>query len=173
MTEHPPNELPEIRIDREGVWYYRDIEMTRADIVQYFYQHLHRDLQGNYHIELNQERCSIRVEDVPYVIRSVSMEVAGSDVSPQSMIISLSDGCREELNPETVRIGEMNVLYCRVKKNEHEARFSRQAYYQLAEYIEHDPRKDRYFLVIGDHPYALAANQPNENGGTHAGRPSR
>jgi uncharacterized protein len=173
MTQRAPTELPEIRIDREGVWSYRGVEMIRNDIVQYFYQHLHRDSQGNYQIELNQERCRIHVDDVPYVIRSVSVEFTGPDVSPRSMIISLSDGCHEELDPETLRIGERDVLYCRVKKKEHEARFSRQAYYQLAKYIEYDSHQDRYFLVIGDHPYALATNQPNENGGTHVGRPSR
>ena len=169
MAQRPRNELPEIRIDREGVWYYRDVEMIRIDIVQYFYQHLHRDPLGSYQIELNQEKCTIHVEDVPYVIRSVSTELSGADDRPRSMVIALSDGCLEELDPETLRVGDKDVLYCRVKKREHEARFSRQAYYQLAEYIEYDPHQDRYFLVIGDRPYPLAENQPNENGGTHAG----
>jgi hypothetical protein len=169
MDERRSNEVPELRIDREGVWYYRDVEMIRTEIVRYFYRHLRRDSQGNYQIELNQERCTVHVEDVPYVIRSVSAECAGTDESWRNIIISLSDGCCEELDAETIRIGEKDVLYCRVKKREHEARFSRQAYYQLAEYIEYDPHQDRYFLVIGDLPYALAANQPNENGGTHAG----
>jgi uncharacterized protein len=172
MDERRPNELPEIRIDREGVWYYRDVEMIRTEIVQYFYKHLHRDSQGNYQIELNQEQCSIHVEDAPYVVRSVSAECAGADESQRSMIISLSDGCSEKLDAETIRIGEKDVLYCRVKNKEHEARFSRQAYYQLAEYIEYDPHQDRYFLVIGCCLYALAANLSNENGGNHAGRPS-
>lgn len=169
MAQRAPNELPEIRIDREGVWSYRGVEMIRNDIVQYFYQHLHRDSQGNYQIELDQERCSIHVEDVPFVVRSVSAEFSPTDDRPQKLIIALSDGCVEELDPETLRIGVKDVLYCRVREREHEARFSRQAYYQLAEYIEYDPRRDRYFLAIGGHPYALSANQPNENGGTHAG----
>jgi uncharacterized protein len=162
MPERRPNELPEIRIDREGVWYYRDVEMTRTEIVQYFYQHLHRDSQGNYQIVLNQERCSIHVDDVPYVIRSVSVKFAGSDESLRSMIISLSDGCHEELDPETLWIGDKDILYCRVKEKEHEARFSRQAYYQFAKHIEYDPHQDRFFLVIGDRSYTLAINRPTE-----------
>lgn len=171
MAEQPLNQLPEIRIDREGVWYYRDVEMIRTEIVQYFYQHLHRDPKGNYQIELNQERCSIQIDDVPYVIRSVSVEFVETDKLPRRMIITLSDGCFEELHPETLLIGEGDVLYCLVKNKEHEARFSRPAYYQLAEYIEYDPHHDRYFLMIGDRMYALAVNQPTENGGAHAGRP--
>lgn len=170
MAEQPQNEGPDIRIDRDGVWHYRNMEMIRHDIVQYFYQHLHRDSQGNYRIELDQERCRILVEDAPYVVRSVSLdsEVARNGF-PGGMTLSLSDGCREELDPQTLRIGEKDVLYCRVKNKEHEARFSRQAYYQLAEHVEYDPHQDRYFLTIGDCSYTLAVNQPTENGGPHAG----
>ena len=168
MTEQPQNESPEIRIDRDGVWYYRNMEMKRNEIIQYFYRHLRRDYQGNYRIELNHENCSIQVDDVPYVIRSVSSGFSGADGQP-GMVISLSDGSCEELDPETIRIGEKNVLYCRVKKNEYEARFSRQAYYQLAANIKHDPHQDRYFFAIGDRSYTIAVNQPTEKGGPHVG----
>jgi hypothetical protein len=168
VTEQPQNESPEIRIDRDGLWYYRNMEMKRFDIVQYLYQHLQRDDQGHYRIELNHEHCRIQVEDVPYVIRSVSSGSCGTDGQP-GIVISLSDGSCEELDPETIRIGEKDVLYCRVKKNNHEARFSRQAYYQLAENIKHDPHQDRYFITIGNRSYTLAVNQPTENGGAHVG----
>jgi uncharacterized protein len=169
MTERSQNESPEIRIDRDGVWYYRNVEMIRTEIVQYFYKHLRRDSQGHYRIELNHEHCSIQVDDVPYVIRSVSSGVEGADGQPAGMVISLSDGSCEELDPETIRIGEKDILYCRVKKNEHEARFSRQAYYQLAENMNHDPQQDLYYITIGNRSYTLAVHQTNENGGPHAG----
>ena len=166
MAEQPQNESPGIRIDRNGVWYFRDMEMTRFEIVQYFYNHLRRDSRGHYQIELDHEHCRIQVDDVPYIIRSVSSGFSGADGRP-CMVISLSDGSREELNPETIRIGENNVPYCRVKKNEHEARFSRQAYYQLSENIEHDPHQDRYFMNVDGRSYPLAVNQTTENGGPH------
>jgi hypothetical protein len=166
MTEQPPNESPEIRIDRDGVWYFRNMEMTRMEIVQYFYQHLRRDSRGHYQIELGQEHCRVQVDDVPYIIRGVSSGFAGADGRP-CMVISLSDGSCEELNPETIRIGENNVPYCRVKKSGHEARFSRQAYYQLAVNIEHDPHQDCYFMTVDGRSYPLAVNQKTENGGPH------
>lgn len=166
MTEQYHNESPEIRIDQNGVWYYRDMEMTRLEIVQYFYNHLRQDSEGKYRIELDNEQCFIQVDDVPYVIQSVSREFFGEEKGPR-MVISLSDGSREELNPETIRIGEKNVLYCRVKQCNHEARFSRQAYYQLSEYIEHDIQHDRFFMTVDGHSYLLAVNQPTENGGPH------
>ena len=97
MAEQPQNESPEIRIDRDGVWYFRNIEMTRMEIVQYFYQHLRRDFQGNYQIELGHEHCRVQVDDVPYIIQSVSSGFAGVDGRP-CMVISLSDGSCEELS---------------------------------------------------------------------------
>jgi uncharacterized protein len=168
MTEPTQNESPDIRIDRDGVWYYREMEMKRQEIVQYFYKHLRRDHQGHYRIELNHEHYRIDVDDAPYVIRSVSLGFAGSDGQP-AMFISLSDGSCEELDPETIWIGKENVLYCRVKNSEYEARFSRQAYYQLAENIGHDSYQNRYFIMIGNHSYTLAVEQSTENGGAHVG----
>jgi hypothetical protein len=166
MMDQSQNELPEIRIDRNGVWYFHDMEMTRIEIVQYLYDHLRRDSQGQYRIELDHEQCLIQVDDVPFVIRSVTREFSEVEGRPY-MSISLSDGSREELKPETIRINEKNVLYCRVKQCNHEARFSRPAYYQLCEYIEYDYKQDRYFMTVDGHSYLLAVNQPTENGGPH------
>jgi hypothetical protein len=89
MTERSQNESPEIRIDRDGVWYYRNIEMKRIEIVHYFYKYLRRDCQGYYRIEMNHEHCRIQVEDVPYVIRGVSSGFSGAN-GPPGMVISLS-----------------------------------------------------------------------------------
>lgn len=48
------NDIPpcDIRIDKEGVWYYKDAEMFRKDIVNLFYQNLKLDELGRYIIEL-------------------------------------------------------------------------------------------------------------------------
>jgi hypothetical protein len=168
MTEQAQNESSEIRIDREGVWYFRNMEMTRKEIVQYFYQHLRRDSQGYYKIVLGRENCRVQVDDVPYIIQSVSPGFSGVDGRTR-LVISLSDGSCEELNPETIRIGGNNIPYCRVKESRHEARFSRQAYYQLAVNIEHDPHQDRYFMTVDGRSYPLAVSQKTENGGAHVG----
>ena len=36
----------EIKIDKEGVWYYNGAEMFRKDILDIFFQHLKRDEDG-------------------------------------------------------------------------------------------------------------------------------
>jgi hypothetical protein len=69
----------EIRIDKDGIWYFHGEEMKRQDIVQYFYQHLKKDSAGNYLIEIKNDRCLVSVEDAPYVIRSVAVSCSKND----------------------------------------------------------------------------------------------
>jgi uncharacterized protein len=158
MTEQPLKESPEIRIGWDGVWYFRGMEMTRKDIVQYFYQHLRQDSHGHYQIEIGSQCCRVQVDDVPYIVQSVCPGFAKADART-CMVISLSDGSFEELNPGSIRIGGNNIPYCRVKEGRHEARFSRQAYYQLAVNIEHDPCQDRYVMIVDGCSYTLTVNQ--------------
>jgi hypothetical protein len=145
----------EIFIDREGVWYFCGSEMKRKDIVQYLYKYLKRDLDGNYLIEIEDDRCNVRVEDTPFIIRRVA--VGFSRNSRQLYIdLSLNDGSSEGLNLDApLRIAKANVMYCKVKKGEHEARFSRPAYYQLCEHIEYDSQRGEYRLVLNHISYPL------------------
>ena len=145
------NEPCEIKIDKEGIWHFRGAVMIRQDIVNYFYQHLKADGDG-YCIEIGDQRCSVEVEDVPFIIKSaeLSHSQGGNDNEP-SILLSLSDESTEMLNlDKSLRMGKDNVLYCRVKKDRFEARFSRPAYYQLCKYIDYDATGEAYALNL-DH----------------------
>ncbi|MEW6334753.1 MAG: hypothetical protein AB1558_10820 [Thermodesulfobacteriota bacterium] len=145
----------EIVIDKEGLWHYRGAEMKRADIVHYLYQYLKKDEKGDYLIEIDDDRCPVRVADAPYVVRGVTAGERGVGGRPGVHIL-LNDGTTETLNLETpLRIGEGHVLYCRVKKGEHEARFSRPAYYQICHYLDYDSGSDTYRLVLDQVSYPL------------------
>jgi len=149
------NDHNEILIDREGIWYFCGAEMKRIDIVQHFYKYLKRDLDGHYSIEIEDDRCSVRVEDTPYVIRSIVVGFSPNSGQP-TIDLSLNDGSNERLSLGTpLRIGEDNVLYCMVKNGEYEARFSRPAYYQFCEHIDYDSRNGEYRLVLDHIPYPL------------------
>ncbi len=144
----------EIFIDREGDWYFCGSEMKRKDIVQYFYKYLKRDLDGNYSIEIEDDRCKVRVEDAPYVIRSIDVGICHHSGRPY-IDLSLNDGSNEGLNLDApLRIGKDNALYCTVKEGVHEARFSRPAYYQLCEHLE-DDRNGEYRIVLNHISYPL------------------
>lgn len=157
----------DIQIDKQGIWYYNGAEMIRQDIVQYFYQHLKTDKEGSFYIEINEEKCKVRVADVPYVIKSVDIIHSLNDEKPCFMV-TLSDGKTEIINlDKPLRMGENNVLYCRVRKDEFEARFSRPAYYQLCKYIEYDTVKEAYTVNI-DHCTLPIDFYENMNGGSDA-----
>ena len=124
-----------ITIDKEGRWFHEGLEMIHRDIVLLLYRHLEVDSQGCYVIEWQGERCYVEVEDAPFVVRRVVLE--GPTASQEArFLLYLSDDTRESLMPDTLSVGNANVLYCRVKNQTFPARFNRPAYYQLAEHIE-------------------------------------
>jgi hypothetical protein len=139
--------LCNIRIDKEGVWYYKGAEMFRKEIVNFFYQNLRQDPSGHYLIELENDRCYLDVEDTAFVVRSVRQALSEKDGKTVFYLL-LSDDTIDALDPATLQIGTGNVLYCCVKNNRFAARFLRSAYYQLADHIEYDKDQDRYFIPL-------------------------
>jgi uncharacterized protein len=117
---------------------------------------LESDHTGRYLVRNEKEAFYIEVEDVPYTV--ISVEFKSNEEGGTSFFnILLSDDSVEQLDPSTLRIGKENVLYCSVKKNVFEARFTRKSYYQLAKYIQHDPGKDIYFLILNNRHYEISS----------------
>lgn len=57
----------EIRIDRNGQWYYRGSPIGRKELVCLFASVLKREGDGSYWLETPAERGRVQVEDVPFV----------------------------------------------------------------------------------------------------------
>lgn len=135
-----PEEIPfcQIFIDREGRWYYKGAEMLDRETIRLFYRHMSMDADGRYILEWAGDRCYLEVEDTAFVVRRVDFE--------GRFFLTLSDDSREVLAPESLFVGEGNVLYCRVKES-FPARFTRSAYYQLAGSVE---EKDGAFVLPVD-----------------------
>lgn len=143
-----------IRIDKDGVWYYRGAEMFRREIVNFFYQNLKRDESGRYVIELPNDRCYLEVEDAPFVVRSVHRSISETDARATIHLL-LSDDSVEPLDPETLRIGNDNVLYCTIKNHSFDARFLRASYYQMAGDIEYDEDLNDFFIQLNGHRFYI------------------
>ncbi|MFB3924941.1 MAG: DUF1285 domain-containing protein [Syntrophales bacterium] len=160
MGEELDKDLPpcDIKIDKDGVWYFRGAEMFRKDIIRILCQNLKRDKSGRYIIEMRDEKCYLEVEDTPFVVTSVNRFVEESRGREEWQIL-LSDGSAELLDPATLRMNNQNVMYCSVKGGNFEARFSRAGYYQLAEWIEYDNENDTFFISQGNERYIIACNQ--------------
>lgn len=119
-----------IRIDREGQWYYGDAPIVHPGVRSLFWEHLERTPEGGYRIRMGQEVCEVEVEDVPFVVRQVELD----RWPPRAL---LNDGSWEEFDPRSVRMRD-GVPYVPVKGGAFEARFSRQASYDLLRAVEPD-----------------------------------
>jgi hypothetical protein len=146
------------KIDKNGNWHYRGVEMSRRDIVTLFYRHLLKDDSGRCFIQIGVQRCFVEIEDTAYVVWSIC-RAGGSGGSEQGIGLLLSDDSVEELNPATLRIGAMNVPYCVVKNGSFDARFVTSSYYQLADFISHDPQRDQYYISLKGQNYYIPVAQ--------------
>ncbi|MBN1472675.1 MAG: DUF1285 domain-containing protein [Syntrophaceae bacterium] len=146
----------DIKIDKEGVWFFRGAEMFRKDFVDLFYQHIKQDTDGRYFIQYGDETSYLDVEDKAFVVKSVHKTCSKND-GKECIELLLSDGTVEILEPDTLYIGCNNVLYCHVKERCFEARFLRPSYYQIAEFIEHDPVNDRFLISLNRETHYIKA----------------
>ena len=151
-------ESSEIKIDKEGIWYYKGAHMFRKDILCVFFEHLQIDECGKYLIELNEERCYLDVEDTAFVVGAV-YKTQLPDEGQVKIDILLNDDSCEKLEMNSLHIGRDNVLYCRVKEGKFTARFSRNSYYQLAEFIEQSENGSHFFINLNGEKYMINSNQ--------------
>jgi hypothetical protein len=148
----------EIRIDKDGIWYYNGAHMFRKEILNVFFEHLKIDECGKYLIELGSERCYLEVEDTAFVVVAVYKTKIPGNGKEQIEII-LSDDSREILEMNSLQEGRNNVLYCGVKEGRFTARFLRKSYYQLAEFIEQSENGASFFIKLNGEKYLIKSNQ--------------
>jgi hypothetical protein len=142
-----------IKIDREGAWFYQNAEIEHEETRRYLSEHLVRDPDGQYFIQIHDKRCPVEVEDTPFIVEQIEPLESPSG----GFRITLNEGSTEELNLETLTISPDQIFYCQVKNGKFPARFSKAACYQMVDYIDYDPSEDRYLLKIGkqDSPFLL------------------
>ena len=128
----------DMRIGRDGTWYYRGSPIGRKPLVTLFSSVLKRDPDGQFWLETPVERGRIDVDDAPFT--AVELDVIGQ--GPEQRLIF-----RTNLD-ETVTAGPENPLrvafdestgepspYVHVRDGL-EALLTRPVYYQLAELAE-------------------------------------
>ncbi len=144
------NNLPPcmIYIDKEGKWFHKGLEMIHKGIINDFYRDLSVTDTGEYIISRGSEKCFVEVEDTPFIVTRTEYKE-----DKNQFLIYLIDDTAEKLDPETIEVGNRNVLYCRVKNRKFKARFSRAAYYQFAEHIKEEG--DKYYLPLNNKKYFI------------------
>lgn len=129
----------QIRMAADGELWGEGRRMVHAGIMELIYESMHYE-DEIYFLEVDGKRCQLEVDDTFYVVTAVSETEGG-------LQIALNDGSSEALDPATAWVGQNDVMYCRVKDGSMDARFKRQAYYQLAEWIDEDG--DGFVLKVG------------------------
>jgi len=140
----------DMRIDRDGVWYYHGSAIRRKELVCLFASVLTRDEDGRYWLVTPNEIGLVRVEDAPFI--AVEMFNAGSG---REKMISLRTNVDEIVtvnddhslhvvtNPET---GEPSP-YVRLREGI-KARVARSVYYELvAQGVEEEIDGQLFFGV--------------------------
>lgn len=140
--KYPPCQ---IRMDTEGKLWGEGRPMIHPGIIELVHQSVHFE-DGIYYLELDGKRCQLEVDDTFYVVTGVAPE-------DQGLAVSLNDGSTETLDPASLWVGDADVMYCQVKGGALPARFTRQAYYQVAQWIEEDG--EGFALVLGGRRYPL------------------
>ena len=154
-TDGWPDDLPPclIHVDKEGRLWHLGAEMIHKGINQLLMEHVELDEKGRYIIVFRGQRCFVEVEDTLFVINRVDhLPEAGKE--PEKFVVTLNDDSREELHPETLFLGDENVLYARIKSRRFPARFLRKGYYQLADHIIE--KEGRFILPYRGREYEIA-----------------
>ena len=121
-------------LDREGNWFHEGAPVTHPKLAAALHGWIDRDEEtGRYVLRAGPHWCYIDVEDAPYVVRGLRLEGKPPDMRVH---LRLSDGTDEELAYDSLLQKTNNVMYCTVKAGRFRARFSRGAYYSLAQRME-------------------------------------
>lgn len=140
----------DIRIARDGTWFYLGTPIGRAPLVRLFAGILKLE-DGRYYLVTPVEKVGIQVDDVPFIAVDFRVEGAGTPEQAITFVTNVEDEVtaspdtplRVERDPES---GEPSP-YVMVRRGL-EARIDRKSFYRLVEIGEHaDHEGARWFGV--------------------------
>ncbi|SFM66079.1 DUF1285 domain-containing protein [Thermodesulforhabdus norvegica] len=141
-------------IDEHGQWFCEGNPVLDRQLLRMLSRSLFEE-EGKYFLRCEGEIHPVRVADAPLWVRYVHIQLS-DDGGIETLEIELTDGRKEELRVDTLRIKDNRALYCLATKKNLKARFSKTAYYELARYIEWDEDTRRYFVQISGKKYYIA-----------------
>lgn len=140
----------DIRIARDGTWYYLGTPIGRAPLVRLFAGILKLE-GGQYFLVTPVEKVGIRVDDVPFIAVDFRVEAAGTPEQVVTFVTNVEDEATAGPDhpirvPRDAETGEPSP-YVMIRRGL-EARIDRKSFYRLAEIGEHaDHEGARWFGV--------------------------
>ena len=140
-----------IVLDAEGRFSQDGEPFDHAKLAQAFHRWIGRHPDdGRYILSNGLDWSYFVVEDAPFFVRQLA-ETDGA------LVLTLSDGSEEPLEPSRCRIADSGALYTQVKHSvrggPYEAKFTRHAQTALAPYLEDGETEPR--LRIGEKSHAI------------------
>ena len=140
----------DIRIGRDGTWYYHGSPIGRKRLVKLFASVLKREPDGQYVLETPVEKGRIQVDDVPFVAVELTTAGAGEELVltlrtnlDEFVTVGAGNPIRVASDPETGH----PVPYVHVRDGL-DARIARPVYYELVELgMERRHGKDHLYGV--------------------------
>tara|TARA_B100001123_G_scaffold220100_1_gene248296 strand:- start:2493 stop:3068 length:576 start_codon:yes stop_codon:yes gene_type:complete len=139
----------EIKISRDGSWYYQGSVIARKSLVKLFASVLTRDSDGFYYLVTPAERGRIEIEDAPFVAVSLFCEGSG-----KSQKLTFETNLGEKVTADSdhpIRVayhasnGEPSPYI--LVRNKLEALIARSVYYDLVEHGEESASDCRVYGV--------------------------
>jgi hypothetical protein len=130
----------DMRIARDGAWFYRGSPINRMALVKLFASVLRREGDGTYWLVTPAERGRVAVEDAPFIAVAVEREGEGREqrlIFRTNLDEIVTAGAGHELRVETAADGAP-APYILVRPGL-EARLARPVFYELVEWGEEVP----------------------------------
>ncbi len=147
MTEEPAR-VWYYYIDSDGHLWHDGAEFDVPTVLSLLMRKMGMFPDGRCHVFCQGEECFITSEDVPYVVQDVAF-------ADQGIQLRFPGGYSEALDPQTLWVGDRNVLYCRVRDQKFKARFNRKSYLDLARHVEFDPEHKVFYLTVDNQRYPI------------------
>ncbi len=125
----------DMRIDRNGIWYYHGSPIGRQELVKLFASVLKRDESGDFWLITPAEKARIQVEDAPFLAVELFVEGSGSNQKlkirtniDEIVAIDTDHPLEVEFDPKTGEPAPYVTLRSGIR-----ARLTRPVYYELVE----------------------------------------
>jgi hypothetical protein len=143
-----------IRVNTRNEWLHGE-DLINANVSALFARHIEVQTDGTYAVKMGDACQRIEVDDTPFW---VTLAVPHLDANEKiaSIMLKVSDGQHEMLDPTTLMQSADNVLYCRIKRGPFKVpcRFAPHQYHELALHAQNDG--DGYYFNLGGTRYAIA-----------------
>ena len=140
----------DMRIDRNGIWYYHGSPIGRQELVKLFASVLKRDESGDFWLITPVEKARIQVEDAPFLAVELFIEEPGPHQKltvrtniDETVTISTEHPLEVEFDPKTAE----PAPYVKLREGIR-ARLSRPVYYELVELGVEAPHNDEIYYGI-------------------------